>query len=121
MAGGRPIELTEEIQEKAWKYANGGWKKHGHAIPSVVGMCNILNRGKSTIYDWAARGDNQFSDILSTIKQNQELTLMNGGLTGKLNSNIVKLALGKHGYTDKRENENKNVEMTHEQWLETLK
>lgn len=39
--------------------------------------------------------------ILERIELTQEIVPINGGLTGEMNSNIVKLVLGKHGYSDK--------------------
>lgn len=101
---GRPTEYTQEIADSAWDYIEGGWIKADHAMPSVVGLCRVIGRAKSTIYDWAQDEEKQFSDILASIKELQELTLMNGGLRGEMNSNIVKLALGKHGYHDKADN-----------------
>jgi hypothetical protein len=100
---GRPVEFTDELQEQAWAYIDEYKTKHGHEFPSVVGLCAVINRGKSTIYDWAARDDNQFSDILAAIKERGELVLLNGSLRGDLNSNIAKLVLGKHGYHERQE------------------
>lgn len=102
MPGGRPVEFTEEITQQAWDYVNDGWRKAKHQIPCVVGLCDVINRAKSTIYDWADRDDTEFSDILSVIKEKQKLTLYNGGLSGDMNSAITKLVLGKHGLHDKQ-------------------
>lgn len=103
MPGGRPTTCTEEIQKKAWDYTNGGWKKSGHAFPSVVGLCDIIKTSKSTVYDWAKREDNEISDILDTINTKQELEAFNKGITGEYNATIVKLLLGKHGYSEKQD------------------
>lgn len=100
---GRPTDYNQDIVEAAWKYLNDYSEVHGHAIPSIVGMCKVLKRGKSTIYDWANDENKDFSDILAACNELQELALLNGGLDGTLNSNIVKLTLGKHGYHDKQD------------------
>lgn len=107
MPAGRPTDYTPELAIKAWEYIGNDKKKnyesHGHAIPSVVGMCRILNRGRSTIYGWAEEKEHEFSDILAACKELQEFTTINGTLKNELNSNIGKLILGKHGYHDRQE------------------
>jgi len=101
MSGGRPSSWTEEIQQDAWDYANGGWEKAGDMIPSAVGLCIAINLPKSTLYDWSKQDDKQFSDILGLINAKQQNVLINKGLSGDFNSNIAKLVLGKHGFHDK--------------------
>jgi hypothetical protein len=121
MPGGRPTTCTDDITQAAWDYANGGWEKVGHAFPSVVGLCDVLNTAKSTVYDWSNTEGFEFSDILAAIKSKQELVAFNRSITGEYNATIAKLLLGKHGYHDKQDNNNTNTELTHEQWLESLK
>jgi hypothetical protein len=96
----RPTDWSEEVEAQAWDYVDN-FAEHGHAIPSVVGLCKVLNRGKSTIYDWAKDDAKGFSDILNAINENQELVTFNKALTGDYNATIAKLLLGKHGYHDK--------------------
>ena len=50
----------------------------------------------------------------------QERKLLSNGLTNEFNASITKLLLTKHGYTDKVENTNTNIEMSHEEWLDSL-
>lgn len=100
---GRPTNWSEELEEQAWNYVNKGWETEGHAVPSLVGLCSIINRSRTCIYDWAKQPDKQFSDILKAINEKQEMTALNQGLFGNYNSNIVKLLLGKHGYHDKQD------------------
>lgn len=97
---GRPTDYNQEIVDKAWAYVDG-FADHGHAVPSVVGLCKVLNRSRSTVYNWAEDKDTEFMDILAAIKENQELVTFNKSLTGEYNSAIAKLLLGKHGYSDK--------------------
>lgn len=101
MPAGRPAEFTDEIQQQAWEYLETYSSEHDHKIPSVVGLCIIINRSRSTVYDWADRDDNQFSDILDAINEKQHFVLINKGLSGEFNSNITKLVLGKHGFHEK--------------------
>jgi len=102
---GRPTEYTDELAQSALDYIDGGYEEEGHAIPSIVGMAAVLNRGKSTLYDWSNIEDHPFSDILARCMEKQEMVLFNKGLTNTFNASIVKLALGKHGYSDKQATE----------------
>lgn len=104
MPGGRPTEYTQETIDAAWEYVNGGWQKvEGAVIPSLVGMCRVINRGKSTIYDWAKDPEKEFSDIVQALNELQEEILANKGLVGDFNASITKLIMTKHGYSDKQE------------------
>lgn len=114
---GRPTDYTSEIVSQAWDYIGTNPKKnyesHEHAIPSVVGMCRVLNRSRTTLYDWAKSKDNSFSYILPACKELQEFATVNGTLKNELNSNIGKLILGKHGYHDKQDvKQQVNVNLT---------
>ena len=101
---GRPTSLTEDIKNKAWAYVDG-FADHGHAVPSVVGLCKVINRARSSVYLWAKDADSGFSDILEAINENQELETFNKALKGEYNATIAKLLLGKHGYHDKQDTE----------------
>lgn len=103
MAAGRPTEYSPEIVQAAWDYVDGGWKENGASIPSLVGMCRVLKRGKSTLYDWAKDPTKEFSDIIESLNELQEEILAENGLTGEFNASITKLLLTKHGYSDKQE------------------
>lgn len=100
MPAGRPTDYTDEIARQAWEYVEK-FEEHGHAVPSVVGLCKVINRARSTIYQWAEDKENQFADILQAINENQELVTFNKALKGDYNATIAKLLLGKHGYHDK--------------------
>ena len=102
MPAGRPTLYSDEIVQQAWDYVDN-YADHGHAVPSVVGLCKVLNRGKSTLYDWAQDPEKEISDILAAINENQELVTFNKALCGEYNASIAKLLLGKHGYHDKQD------------------
>jgi hypothetical protein len=102
--GGRPTKYTPELIEKAYEYLDVYNTVCGDVIPSVVGLCLYLDIRTSTAYDWAKQDEKkEFSDILAKCIQLQENKLVNGGLSNSMNSNIVKLVLGKHGYSDKQQ------------------
>src|SRR5210317_1091743 len=96
---GRPTNYTPEVQEQAEHYLEH-WEEFDHAIPSVVGLCGVVNRSRSTLYKWAEDEKHPFSDILRKINEVQEETLLSRGLTGQYNATIAKLVMGKHGYKD---------------------
>lgn len=101
---GRPSLYNEEVLELSKLYIDNFKDEYEHAIPSVVGLAKILKCHRDTLYQWAKEEDKQeFSDILKRLSSNQEFELLNGGLKGELNTNITKLALGKHGYSDKQD------------------
>ena len=77
-------------------------------LPSIAGLAVYLGVSRTCIYEWRdaegeARTDlhDEFSYILDAILAEQEKRLINNGLSGTYNANIAKLALGKHGYSDK--------------------
>lgn len=100
----RPTEYSKELEIKAREYIES-FESNSDSIPSVVGLCKVINRARSTVYKWADEDDKKFSDILSELKEAQELALLNKGLSGEFNSTITKLILTKHGYSDKQETE----------------
>lgn len=116
--GPAPRLLLPESDEKDYGYEDGGkpsrrsvyrslgsphYRQHVE-LPSVAGLAVFLGVARSTVYAWKddeTELGKQFSDILERILAEQEKRLVNNGLSGVYNANIAKLALGKHGYTDK--------------------
>lgn len=103
MVNGRPVEHTQEIEDIAWDYIETFNSKHGQVIPSVVGLCKVINRARSTLYKWAEEEDKNFSDIIDKIMESQQIELVNNGLKGDFNSTITKLMLTKHGLSDRQD------------------
>lgn len=102
---GRPTKYTEETIQKVRDYMEN-YEKLGHVIPSIAGLSVYLEVARDTIYDWSHQEEKQdFSDILQTLLATQEQILFSKGLTNDFNATIVKLALGKHGYTEKSSRE----------------
>ena len=98
----RPTAFKEEMVQIATDYINGDYhRKYGHLIPSHIGLAMILGVSKSSLYKWAENDSHPFSDILEHCNEVQQFRLLQGGLGNEFNSNICKLALGKHGYHDK--------------------
>lgn len=104
MPAGRPTTYGPEIVEQAREYLENYSEEHGDAIPSVEGLARAIDRARSTIYFWAEDETKvELLDILEEINEEQKRVLINKGLLNEFNSNITKLALGKHGFADKVE------------------
>ena len=103
-AGGRPTDYCPEIVEKAKQYLTD-YTNEGDVIPSVEGLSEYIGKSRTCIYDWAKEeGKEEFSDTLEKLNALQKRVLLNKGLKSEFNSNITKMMLTKHGYSDKVEN-----------------
>lgn len=102
----RPTKYTDDTIPQTLHYlANYDSEEVGDAMPSVAGLAVFLGVSRSSIYEWADDPEKaQFSDILETLLAKQEQVLFNRALRGDFNASIAKLALGKHGYSDKQDN-----------------
>ena len=106
----RPTEYTEDIVEKAREYVlqfiHEDTRPDDEVIPSIEGLAIHLDKHRDTLYAWEKEeGKEQFSDIMSTLRNIQAKVLLNGSLQNKLNPNISKALLSKHGYSEKTEQE----------------
>lgn len=105
MPAGRPTDYSDEICRKARQYLRT-FDKDGSLIPTIAGLALELKVSRQTVYAWAKEPEkHEFSDIVNEILAKQEILLVNKGLSGDFNPTIAKLALGKHGYSDKVEQE----------------
>jgi hypothetical protein len=93
---GRPTKYTPALLAKANSYLS----TYTRMIPSHQDLCLHLGIADATLYRWAEEKP-EFKDILAQVKQEQFAKSMDGGLSGDMNASIVKLLLGKHGYSDK--------------------
>ena len=107
---GRPSIFNQEMIERAQEYV---WffqqpksaeemENDVEVIPSVAGLALYLGVARSTLYEWGKQ-NKDFSDTLASLQDVQEVSLLNGGLRGRFNAQISKLALANHGYSDKQE------------------
>ena len=100
---GRPTKYSQAIVDKAQHYLDN-YEEYGHKIPSSAGLSLVLGLSRETLRSWSKDdGKKEFLVILDRIHQKQECVLLDNGLTGKFNAAITKLVLGKHGYHDRPE------------------
>jgi len=105
MPAGRPTKYTKALIDKCYQYMDD-YQGLGDVIPSHVGLFIFIGISKTCAYDWQKEEDKkEFSAILDKLMIMQERALFNGGLSNNMNSAIVKLALGKHGYSEKSQQE----------------
>ena len=95
---GRPSKYGPETVELTRAYLDGH-KSLGDLIPTIASLCIILGVDHDTVSRWRRAPDKrEFRGLLDELKMRQERELINAGLSGQLNSAIVKLLLHKHGY-----------------------
>lgn len=106
---GRPSLYNEEVEKKAQEYVesfnvNMVDKELDatkfEVIPSVAGLALHLGVARKTLYNWADNNE-RFLHTLERLNALQEVVLLSGGLQGRFNANIAKLALANHNYSDK--------------------
>ena len=102
MPAGRPSKYNKSILQQARWYLSDGYKEQGDVVPSVVGLAGLLDVTEKTCYNWGGVHPD-FLHTLEQINAKQKRVLINKGLSNDFNSNIVKLMLGNHGYSDKTE------------------
>lgn len=100
MPAGRPSGYSEEILTKTQEYLDGCIEEN--TLPSIARLSRYLLVSRATIYEWK-KDHPEFSDILEDVLSEQEAKALEKGLNGEWNPTIVKLLLGKHGYSEKKE------------------
>ena len=105
----RPTKYTPELLVKANEYLDNWIGRR--LFPSHQDMCLQLGICESTLYDWGGKHP-EFSDILAKVKLTQYVITMDGGLSGEMNANLVKLLMGKHGLSDKIDNTSSDGSMS---------
>lgn len=110
--GGRPTKYCPEIITKTIDYLTN-YKDYGDVIPQLAGLAHHLNITRETVNKWLNdKNKKEFSDICRKVLGAQERALVNGGLESRYNSNITKMMLSKHGYTDSQDKQGVSVNVT---------
>ena len=102
--GGRPTKYNQGILDKTTDYLKNFKETYGDIVPTIQGLTLLLKVSDETISNWK-KDDNkkEFFGMLEELKKRQHQALLNGGISGDFNSNITKLVLTKHGYSDKHD------------------
>jgi len=99
----RPSKYNDTIIQQVIDYLDN-YEMYGDVMPSIAGLADHLNVCRETIYDWSSQKEKkEFSDMLAKLLSKQERVLSNKGLSGEFNSNLTKMFLTKHGYSDRQE------------------
>ena len=98
----RPTIYNEEMLLAARYYVDNHIKI-GHPVPMVAGLAVHLGVSRETVRAWAGEEDKaEFSGIVEELRAKAEIELFSKGVTGDFNATVVKLGLGKHGYSEKQ-------------------
>lgn len=97
---GRPSSYREEVIGKVSDFANKQLKLGN--LPTRAGLANYIGITKDTLIRWG-NDHKQLFDALMAFDQLQEDEIWQKALRGEYNSNIAKLLLYNHGYSDKSE------------------
>lgn len=81
-------------------YVDGGYIDLDQCIPTSAGLARHLKCCRMSLYLWAKKYTD-FNEVIESMNCEQEMLLVNGGLSNKYNSNITKLMLSQHGYHSK--------------------
>ena len=112
---GRPTKYNQELLEKAREYVeqertlnaspDGSFKS---LLPTIEGLARACGISMATVHEWRSHEDKEeFSDIVEDLLTKQADYLIYGGLSGTFTSNVAKMLLGKHGYSDRVETDNR--------------
>lgn len=110
---GRPTEYKKEYIAKASEYLeicqdNQADNKLKVKLPTIEGFARFIGVNKTSLYEWEKK-DEEFSNALDNIRQEQQQRLINSGLSGEYNSTIAKLILSSnHGMSEKMQQEHTN-------------
>lgn len=107
---GRPVEYTEDVPNKVIEYI--AYCAENKELPLKAGLAVYIGVSKKTLLNWADKSE-QLLHALETMESLQENEVWQRALRGEYNSNIAKLLLYNHGYSDKvtTDNTNKNVDV----------
>lgn len=108
MPAGRPKEFKEQYISLVDDYiqeCEDAFDKEKNEymvkLPTVEGFALFIGHNKTTIYEWCKENE-EFSNAIDKIKENQLNKLINKGLSGKYNPTIAKLLLsGNHNIREK--------------------
>lgn len=95
---GRPSSYTDDVPQKVSKYADKCLKEK--RLPTRAGLSNYIGISKDTLIKWG-RENKHLLDALNAFDQLQEDEVWDKALKGEYNSNIAKLMLHNHGYSDR--------------------
>jgi len=91
---------NDDTYSEALWYVNGGYETLNQAVPTGAGLARHLICSRQVLYNWA-KVHPEFKEILEIMNTEQEVKLINGGLTNRYNYAITKLMLVRHGYHDR--------------------
>lgn len=108
---GRPVEYTEDVPNKVGEYVDYCFENK--ELPTRAGLAVYIGISKQTLFTWEDK-NKQLLDSLKKMDALQENEVWQKALKGEYNSNIAKLLLFNHGYSDKVQTDNTNTNLNTE-------
>lgn len=102
------LKYGPNILESTKKYI--GERGGNNRFPSVAELACYLDVTKKSISNWRKKYDD-FDKLINKLLLLQEDMLIELGLTGAWNSNLVKLLLCNHGYGKDQEDQNQRTQV----------
>lgn len=99
---GRPSSYTDDVPNKVKSFVEQCLEND--RLPTRAGLSNYIGVTKDTLIKWGEE-NKQLFDALKGLDQLQEDEVWQRALKGEYNSNIAKLLLHNHGYSDKSQSE----------------
>lgn len=113
---GRPSSYTDEAPKKVAEYAQ--LCIESDKFPTRAGLALYIGTSKKTMLVWE-KANEELRNALEKFDSLQEDEVWGKALKGEYNSNIAKLLLYNHGYSDKQQidqtNTNLNTEIKEEE------
>jgi len=106
--GGRPTKYEDDMPLKLVEYIQACID--GEEVPTSAGLGLFIGINRDTVFEWRKKHQ-AFSDSYDLMMMFQENEVWQKALKGQYNSNISKLMLANHGYSDKVSTENKNTNL----------
>lgn len=97
----RPVEYDDKVLTEAHDYLATYDEDGKFPVPTIAGLAIRLGVCKQTVYTWASNVP-KLLDVLNTLRTMQELLLIGGSLTNRLNPTISKMMLSKRGWLEEQ-------------------
>lgn len=105
---GRPTKYDDSMINKIKEYVEKCISEN--KLPTRAGLANFIVVTKQTLINWG-KENKQFLDALQIFDELQEDQVWDKALKGEYNSNIAKLLLHNHGYSDRVQADNTNTNL----------
>ena len=98
-----PFKCTQALADKVYEYLDT-YTDLEQVVPTISGFAKFGEVTRKSCHQWINEDTcPAFTVAMAQLMAEQEIALVNQGLSGNFNPTISKLILTKHGYSDKQE------------------